>query len=106
LAQILPFEQRAPIPSRSGGGCVTNVTLLVLVLHVVVRPTREAQVLVVAFRRPGLAKIPSALLPLNAVFPDARALNPSRWFFLLIRVVSRLIRRFQRHSCRPRSERV
>jgi hypothetical protein len=106
IAQILPFEQRAPTPSTSGGGCFTNVTLLLLFLQVVVGPTREAQVLVVAFRRPGLADIRSAFLPLGAVFRDARALNPSRWFFLLIRVVSRPVRRFQRRICRPNSERV
>ena len=88
-AQILPFVQLALIPTPAGIWTRAHETLPVLVLHVVVRPTRKAQVLLVVFRRPGLAKIPSALLPLGAVFPDARALNPPRWFFLLIRVVSR-----------------
>ena len=88
-AQILPFVQLALIPTPAGIWTRAHETLPVLVLHVVVRPTRKAQVLVVAFRRPGLAEIPSALLPLGAVFPDARALNPPRWFFLSVRVVSR-----------------
>ena len=89
-AQILPFVQLALIPTPAGIWTRAHETLPVLVLHVVVRPTRKAQVLVVAFRRPGLAEISSALLPLGAVFPDARALNPPRWSFLfLVRVVSR-----------------
>jgi len=89
-AQILPFVQLTLIPTPAGIWTRAHETLPVLVLHVVVRPTRKAQVLVVAFRRPGLAEISSALLPLGAVFPDARALNPPRWSFLfLVRVVSR-----------------
>ena len=89
-AQILPFVQLTLIPTPAGIWTHANETLPVLVLHVVVRPTRKAQVLVVAFRRPGLTEISSALLPLGAVLPDARALNPPGLFSnFLVRVVSR-----------------
>jgi len=80
-AQILPFVQFTLVPTTTGVRSIANETHPVRVRHVVLRPTREAQILVVAVRRPGLTEISSALLPLRAVRTDARALNPVWWIF-------------------------
>ena len=85
-AQILPYVQFTLIPGPSGVGGIANETNPPRFLHVLFRPTCEAQILVQSAR---FAKVSPPLLAIRTDFCHTRALWSVSFFH--VRVVSRAV---------------
>ena len=91
-AQILPFVQFTLIPGPSGVGGIADETPPPRFLHVLFRPTREAQILVQSAR---FAEVSPLLLAIGTDFCHTRALWSVPFFQL--RVVSRAVHSRERY---------
>ena len=91
-AQILPFVQFTLIPGPSGVGGIADETPPPRFLHVLFRPTREAQILVQSAR---FAEVSPHLLAIGTDFCHTRALWSVPFFQL--RVVSRAVHSRERY---------